>query len=173
VKWCVEWSDVLCEVMCGVKWCVGWSDVLGEVMCRVKWYVEWSDILVSFPDNFLPNLLKLSLHFPPSFLTLTSLYLLNCTNTALLLHLITLRQTTVCRTPLVEWSAQRTAPYLTTHTSTPPAIFKPPVPIIEPPQTHTSDRAAIGIGVSTYRVFNWVAACLVLCNTNWLFGYCV
>ena len=157
-----------------MKWCCKWSDVLSDVMCWVKWHSSF----IYISSYFLVILLSL-----PSFLTLTSLYLLNCTNSVLLLHLITLRLTTFCRIPTDKWSAQRNDLYLTTHntqntqnkrhTSTPRAGFKPPVPTIKLPQTHTSDRSAAGIGVSTYRVFNWVAACLVLCNTNWLIGYFV
>ena len=68
--YCVWWSDVLNEVMCGVKWyvewsdivlseaiicwvtryCFVWDDVLSEIIlcwvkCCVKWCVEWSDVL--------------------------------------------------------------------------------------------------------------------------------
>jgi hypothetical protein len=65
---------------------------------------------------------------------------------------ITLRHTTLGRTPLDEWSARRTDLYLTTHnthnrqTSMPPAGIKPTIPASERPQTHASDRVATGIG---------------------------
>jgi hypothetical protein len=65
---------------------------------------------------------------------------------------ITLRHTTVGRTPLDEWSAPRRDLYLTTHnthkrqTSMPSAGFEPTIPASERPQTHALDRAATGIG---------------------------
>jgi hypothetical protein len=65
---------------------------------------------------------------------------------------ITLRHTTLGRTPLDEWLARRRDLYLTTHntrkrqTSMPPAGFKPAVPASERPQNHALDRAAAGIG---------------------------
>jgi len=55
---------------------------------------------------------------------------------------ITLRHTTVGRTPLDEWSAQRRDLYLTTRnthnrqTFMPPAGFEPTVPASERPHTH-------------------------------------
>jgi hypothetical protein len=65
---------------------------------------------------------------------------------------ITLRHTTLGRTPLEEWSAQCRDLYLTTHnthnrqTSMPPALFEPTIPASELSQTHDLDRAATGIG---------------------------
>jgi len=65
---------------------------------------------------------------------------------------ITLRHTTVGRTPLDEWSGRCRDLYLTTHnthkrqTSMPRAGFDPTIPANERPQTHTLDRAATGIG---------------------------
>ena len=65
---------------------------------------------------------------------------------------ITLRHTTIGRTPLDEWSARRTDLYLTTHnthkiqTSMTPAGFEPAIPASERPQTHVLRGAAIGIG---------------------------
>jgi hypothetical protein len=64
---------------------------------------------------------------------------------------ITLRHTTLGRTPLDELSAQCRDLYLTTrnthkrHTSTTPAGFEPTILAIERPQTHTLDRAATRI----------------------------
>ena len=65
---------------------------------------------------------------------------------------ITLRHTTLGRTPLDEWSARRTDLYLTSHnthnrqTSMPPAGFESTIPVSERPQTHALYRAATGIG---------------------------
>ena len=67
---------------------------------------------------------------------------------------ITLRHTTVGRTPLDEWSARRTDLYQTTHnthnrqTSMPPAGFEPKISAGERPQTYGLDRAATGTGFS-------------------------
>ena len=63
---------------------------------------------------------------------------------------ITLRQTTLGRTPLDELSGRRWDLYLTTHnthkreTSMPPAGFEPSVPASERRQTHALDRSATG-----------------------------
>jgi hypothetical protein len=65
---------------------------------------------------------------------------------------ITLRHTTLGRTPLDEWSARRRDLYLITHnthkrqTSMPVAGFEPTIPERERTKTHNLDRAAIGIG---------------------------
>jgi hypothetical protein len=65
---------------------------------------------------------------------------------------ITLRHTTLGRTPLDEWSAHRRGLYLTTHnthkrqTSMSPAGFEPAITASERPQTRALDRAATGIG---------------------------
>jgi len=65
---------------------------------------------------------------------------------------ITLRPTTLGRTPLDEWSARRRDLYLTTHnthnrqSSISPAVFEHTVPASERQQTHALDRAATGIG---------------------------
>ena len=62
---------------------------------------------------------------------------------------ITLRHTTVGRTPLDEWSARRRD--LTTQsthnrqTSMPEAGFEPTIPARQRPQTYASDRAATGV----------------------------
>jgi len=65
----------------------------------------------------------------------------------------TQRRTTVCRTPLDQWSAHRRDLYLTTHTtltnrqiSMPPVVFEPTISADERPQTHALDRAATGTG---------------------------
>jgi hypothetical protein len=66
---------------------------------------------------------------------------------------ITLRHTTVGRTPLDEGTARRRDLYLTTHnthkrqTSMPSARFEPTIPVSERPQTYALDRAATGIGI--------------------------
>jgi hypothetical protein len=65
---------------------------------------------------------------------------------------ITLRHTTLGRTPLDEWPVRRRDLYLTTHNthnkqiSIPPAAFEPTIPARERPQTHAIDRVATGIG---------------------------
>jgi hypothetical protein len=66
--------------------------------------------------------------------------------------MITLRHTTLSRTPLDEWSAQRRDLYLTTHntdkrqTSLPPVGFEPTIPANEWPQTYFLNHVATGIG---------------------------
>jgi hypothetical protein len=63
---------------------------------------------------------------------------------------ITLRHTTLGRTPLDEWPARRRDLYLTTYnthnrqTSMPPVGCEPTIPVSERPQTHALDRAASG-----------------------------
>ena len=64
---------------------------------------------------------------------------------------ITLRHTTLGKTPLDEWSTWCTDLYLTTthnihnrQTSKPPAGFEPTIPAIERQQTHALDRTATG-----------------------------
>jgi hypothetical protein len=65
---------------------------------------------------------------------------------------ITLRHTTLSKTPLDEWSARHRDLYLTTHnthnrqTSMPPVGFEPTIPVSERPKTHALDRTATGIG---------------------------
>ena len=65
---------------------------------------------------------------------------------------ITLKHTTLGRTPLNELSARGRDLYLTTHithnrqTSMPLAVLKPAIPASERPQTHALDRAATGNG---------------------------
>jgi hypothetical protein len=65
---------------------------------------------------------------------------------------ITLRHTTLGRTPLDGWSAQRRDLYVTTHNTykgqrcMPIAKFEPAIPTSERPQIHASGRAATGIG---------------------------
>ena len=63
-----------------------------------------------------------------------------------------LRHNTFGRTPLDERSSLPRDLYLTIHntykrqTSMPSAGFEPAIPVSEPPQTHTLDRTATGIG---------------------------
>jgi hypothetical protein len=65
---------------------------------------------------------------------------------------ITLRHTTLGRTPLDEWSVRRRDTYLTTHNNNKgqvsmlPAGFEPATPASELPHTHALDRAATEIG---------------------------
>ena len=60
------------------------------------------------------------------------------------------RRTTVCRSPLDEWSARSRDLYLTKHnthkrqTSMPPVVFEPTFPTSERPQTYALDRSATG-----------------------------
>jgi hypothetical protein len=80
----------------------------------------------------------------------------NSPNGQKLLHyrgfMITLRHTTLSRTPLDQWSARRRGLYLTTHnlhkkkSSMPPAVFEPAIPASERPQTQVLNRVAVGIG---------------------------
>ena len=64
--------------------------------------------------------------------------------------IITLRHTTLGKTPLGEWSTRCRDLYLTTHnthkiqTSMPPAGFEPTISARELPQTCVLDRAATG-----------------------------
>ena len=69
---------------------------------------------------------------------------------------ISLRHTTLGRTPLDEWSARRRDLYLTKHnthnrrTSMPPARNEPAIPTSERMETHVLDRAATGIGHNSW-----------------------
>jgi len=64
---------------------------------------------------------------------------------------MTLRNITISRNPLDDWSAQRREPYLTTHntlkrrTFVLPAGPEPAIPANKRPQTHALDRATTGI----------------------------
>jgi len=64
---------------------------------------------------------------------------------------ITLRHTTLGRTPMEEWSTWRRDLYLTAHntqnrqTSMHQAGFEPTIPASVRPQTHTSDSITTGI----------------------------
>ena len=60
---------------------------------------------------------------------------------------ITLRHTTVCRTPLDGRSARRRDLYLTAH-NMPPVGFEPTILECERPQTYALDRAATGTSSS-------------------------
>ena len=74
--------------------------------------------------------------------------------------MITLRYTTLGRTPQDEWSARRRDLYLTTHnthnrqTSMTPAGSEPIFPASVRPQTHALDRAATGIGTIILETVN-------------------
>ena len=69
-------------------------------------------------------------------------------------YMITLRHTTLDRTPLDQLSARRRNLYLNSHntdkrrTFMPPAEFEPAIPTSERPQTHTLERAASGIDLT-------------------------
>jgi hypothetical protein len=69
---------------------------------------------------------------------------------------ITLRHTTLGRTPLDEWSVLRRDLYLATHnthkrqTSMPPGGFEPIIPTSERPQNHALDRTAAAVGRLLY-----------------------
>jgi hypothetical protein len=87
---------------------------------------------------------------------------------------ITLRHTTLGRTPLDEWPARSTDLYLTTHnihnrqTSMPPVGFEPIIPVSERPQTHVLDRTATGIGLMTSMLIlmNYICCLLIQEQTN-------
>jgi hypothetical protein len=74
--------------------------------------------------------------------------------------MITLRHTTVGRSPLEESSARLRDLYLTTHsahkrqTSMPPAGLEPAFPKSEGPQTHGLDRAATGTSLAGVKLVN-------------------
>ena len=76
---------------------------------------------------------------------------------------ITLRHSTLGRTPLDEWSVRCRDLYLTTQrthnsqTSMPPAGFESTVSASEWSQTHALDRAVTGIGGACIVRFNWIA----------------
>jgi hypothetical protein len=84
--------------------------------------------------------------------------------------IITLRHTTLGRTPLDEWSARCRELYLTTrntHTRQifiSPAGFEPTVPASERPQTHVLARAATGTGAVTFTV--WSNVCPVIMHEH-------
>jgi hypothetical protein len=93
---------------------------------------------------------------------------------------ITLRHTTLGRTPLDQWPARRRDLYLTTlnkrQTSMPPAGFEPAIPTSERPQTHALDLAVSGIGLSTVfsRLYagHWRALSgTILCSVEWWDDY--
>jgi hypothetical protein len=73
---------------------------------------------------------------------------------------ITLRHTTLGRTPLDEWSAPLGDLCVTTHNihdrhPCPPPRFEPAIPASERPQTHALDRAATWIGThNNYSINN-------------------
>ena len=87
---------------------------------------------------------------------------------------ITLRRTTLGRTPLDEWSARRRDLYLTTHithhtqSSLARAGFEPVIPEGERLQTHALDRAAFGIGRRVYMFWYFLYSTPVLCSNTFL-----
>jgi hypothetical protein len=86
---------------------------------------------------------------------------------------ITLRHTTVGRTPLDDGPARRRDLYLTTHnthnrqTSMPSVVFEPTILARERPQTHALDRTATEIGLKLLRVsLNQLSAPLILLSSE-------
>jgi hypothetical protein len=69
---------------------------------------------------------------------------------------ITLRHTTLSKTPLDKWPARHRDLYLTTHkthnrnVSMPPTRFEPAIPASERPHNHAFERAATGTGRVLY-----------------------
>jgi hypothetical protein len=192
VKWCAGWSDnvLVEEILCWNKWCVERSDVLGEVMCWQKWCVGWSDIVlwsdvlrevilccVKWYSCFISRYSSSYFHevfvsFTSSFLIITPFYLLNYTSRWLLLHLVTLRHTTVCRTTLAKWSVQHRNLYLTKHNthnrqSSMPRGFRTRTPNNPAaPNPRLRPRGQRDRRFELLLVWN-------VCNTNWLIGSCV
>jgi hypothetical protein len=88
---------------------------------------------------------------------------------------ITLRHTTLGRTPLDEWPARRRDLYLTTHnthkrqTSMPPVGFEPTITASERPQTDVLDRTATGINVT--RIWKCVLAFNSLKHNGYYMNY--
>jgi hypothetical protein len=86
---------------------------------------------------------------------------------------ITLRHTTLGRTPLDEWSARRRDLYQTTRnthkrqTSIPPAGFEPAIPASYRPQTHALDRVATRINIHAYNPINSKYRPIKLIETRW------
>jgi len=89
---------------------------------------------------------------------------------------ITLRHTTVGRTPMDKWSARSRALYLTIHNthnrqiSTPQAWLEPAIPASERPKTHALDSAATGIGFSYVRnsIKYWLKMADTLSKETWV-----
>ena len=89
---------------------------------------------------------------------------------------ITLRRTTIGRTPLEELSVRRGELYLTTHNThtrqayMPPAGYEPAIPASERPYTHVLDRAALRSSVRTLLpvLTNWPCCCC--CSLTHIFS---
>jgi hypothetical protein len=79
---------------------------------------------------------------------------------------ITFRSTTLGRTPLDEWSAQRRDLYLTTH-NTHKSGIRPTIAASERPQTHALDRAATGICIFIVAILNEAQCLIVFCGLVW------
>jgi hypothetical protein len=88
---------------------------------------------------------------------------------------ITLRHTTISRTPLDKWSAQCRELYLSTHnthkwqTCMSLAGFEPTISASEQPETHALDRMATGIGIkipTALSFSNYTHVRLAHCGTN-------
>ena len=87
---------------------------------------------------------------------------------------LTLRHTTLSRTPLDEGAARRRDLYLATHNThkrqpyVPPAGFEPTIPAVEWQQTQAFDSAAPGIRITLELAFNLGPLFLLLL---WLCSY--
>jgi hypothetical protein len=88
--------------------------------------------------------------------------------------MITLRNTTVCRTPLDEGSARRRDLYLTTHnihkksTSMRAVGFDPTIPASARPQTYALDSAVIGIGEIAHKFSKLLRRLISASPGKWL-----
>jgi hypothetical protein len=79
---------------------------------------------------------------------------------------ITLRHTTLGKTPLDQWLSRRRdlLPYNTQHsqqTSMPPAGLAPTVPASERSQTHAIDRATAGFGIPLFKMPKFILLLLI------------
>jgi hypothetical protein len=83
-----------------------------------------------------------------------------------------LRHTIGCKTVGDERSTRRTDLYLTTHnthnrqTSMTPAGFGPAIPASQRSQTHSLDRAAVGINVFAYTQSKLLILLIVICEQD-------
>ena len=87
---------------------------------------------------------------------------------------ITLRHTTLGRTPLDEWSARLKDLYLATHnthnrqTLMSPAGFESTIPASERPQTHALDCAVTGIGMCVCICLLYIYIYIYNCMRSWI-----